>query len=153
MLILEKVIQMHKKAMLSTTSLLSDLKNESNLNSFLTRNESSFLSQSISRFFDEMLDKYHMDKKEFIRRADIDRSYGYQLLRCARYASRDNYLKLAIGIGMDLADTQLLLNLTETSPLYVKVKRDAAIIFCIERRFDLSSTQELLYNQNLKILE
>ncbi len=144
---------MLKKNPSVTTKLLGYLKNEQNIRRFLAQNESDFVSQNIASFFEEKMLKYKLDKSEIILRADIDRSYGYQILRGARYASRDNYLKIAIGMGLDLTDTQLLLNITQTSPLYVRVKRDAVIIYCIENHYTLRAAQELLYNLNSKILE
>lgn len=137
----------------STSKLLNQLKNEQDIHKFLTQNESDFLSLNIVSFFDEMMRKYNLDKSEVIHLADIDRSYGYQILRGVRYASRDIYLRMAIGMGLNLTDAQLLLNITRTSPLYVKVKRDAAIIYCIENHYTLSATQELLYHLKLKILK
>lgn len=137
----------------STAALMSDLKDESDLNTFLSHNEDFFLSSDITLFFNEMMKKYLINKNQVIANSNIERSYCYQILRGTRNAGRDNYLKIAIGMGMNLSDTQRLLSLTKTSPLYVKIKRDAAIIFCIEKHFDLKTTQELLYNQGLKILE
>lgn len=144
---------MKNKEIPSTSTLMSNLKNEPDLNTFLNQNNENFLSENVTQFFNEMMKKYTVNKNEVIAKADIERSYCYQILRGTRKASRDNYLKIAIGIGMNLTDTQLLLRLTQTSPLYVKVKRDAAIIFCIEKHCDCKDTQELLYNQGLKILE
>ncbi len=144
---------MQKKKTTITNKLLGQLKNEQSINRFLKENEPDFVSQDIVSFFEERMMKYKLDKSEIILRADIDRSYGYQILRGARYASRDNYLRIAIGMGLDLTDTQLLLNITQTSPLYVRVKRDAAIIYCIEKHYTLSAAQELLYHLKLKILE
>ena len=136
-----------------TSRLLNQLKDERTLNTFLNQNEADFLSQDVVAFFEEMMLKYKIDKSEVILRADIDRSYGYQILRGARYASRDNYIRIAIAFGFDLNDTQLLLNITQTNPLYVRIKRDAAIAYCIERHYTLASAQELLYQLKFKILE
>lgn len=144
---------MYKNKSCSTNKLLNQLKSEQNIEQFLIQYETEFLSQDMVSFFDEMMIKYSLDKSDIILRADIDRSYGYQILRGARKASRDNYLRIAIGMGLDLADTQLLLNITQTSPLYAKIKRDASVMYCIEKHYTLASTQELLYKLKLKILE
>ncbi len=143
---------MDKNESLDTGSLLNDIKNASDIKHYLHQFESGFIKTSIVSFFEEMMSKYKVSKSDIIRRADIDRGYGYQILKGTRNAGRDNYLRIAIGMGLDLPDTQLLLNITETSPLYVKIKRDAAIIYCIEKHFTLIETQEILYQLNLKIL-
>ena len=144
---------MKNKEIPSTGTLLSGLRDESDLKTFFNQNEDFFLSGDITLFFNEMMKKYRINKNEVIAHSDIERSYCYQILRGTRNASRDNYLKIAIGMGMNLTDTQILLSLTKTSPLYIKIKRDAAIIFCIEKHLDCKATQELLYNQGLNILE
>lgn len=144
---------MKRENTVNTDKLLSELKEESNLNTFWEKNTDTFVTENVPTFLNQMMTKYNINKNKVIANSDIERSYCYQILRGTRNASRDNYIKLAFGIGLNLDDTQTLLRISKTSPLYVKLKRDAAIIFCINKNFDLKETQALLYNQGLKILE
>lgn len=137
----------------STQRMLNELKAATDLDSFVENNKESFYNQSISEHFDMLLKKYGVNKNEAIERADIERSYGYQILRGARDAKRDKYIRMAIGIGLDLEDSQRLLTVAKQGVLYPKVLRDAVLIFCINGRYDLITTQTLLYDRGLETLE
>jgi hypothetical protein len=136
----------------STQHLLNELKAAPDLDSFVENNKESFLRRSISEHFDRLLKKYGVNKNEAIERADIERGYGHQILRGARDAKRDKYIRMAIGIGLDLEDTQRLLTVAKQGVLYPKVLRDAALIFCINGKYDLMTTQTLLYDYGLQTL-
>lgn len=83
-------------------------------------------------------------REHVIKRAGINRTYGHQLFNGTRKPSRDKVILLAIGFGLDIEQTQQLLKAAQESPLTPKVKRDAAIIYCIIHRFDFSEAQQLL---------
>jgi hypothetical protein len=137
----------------STQHMLNELKAAADLDSFVADNKASFCSRPISEHFDMLLKKYGMNKNEVIERADIERSYGYQILRGARDAKRDKYIRMAIGIGLDLEDAQRLLTVAKQGVLYPKVLRDAILIFGINGRYDLMTIQTLLYDHGLETLE
>lgn len=137
----------------TTSQMLNELKKEDDINEYISRNEDNFLCVSISKYLDNMLRKYCVNKNEAIAKADIDRSYGYQILNGRKYASRDKYIRLCIGIGMNLEDVQSFLTFACLGSLYVKVKRDALIIFCINHKFDIKKTQSLLFENDVKVLE
>ena len=79
-----------------------------------------------------------------IRRAGIERSYGYQLFNGTRKPSRDKAIQLAIGFGLDLKQTQDLLKISRQSPLNPRIKRDAAILYGIMHGLNLDEIQEIL---------
>lgn len=61
-------------------------------------------------------------------------------------------LQLAFGLGVGVEETQRLLRLADRSPLYPKLRRDAIILYCLNRRKTLAETQELLQSMELTIL-
>lgn len=79
-----------------------------------------------------------------IRRAGIERSYGYQLFNGTRKPSRDKAIQLAIGFGLDLKQTQDLLKISQQSPLNPRIKRDAAILYGIMHGLNIDEVQKLL---------
>lgn len=79
-----------------------------------------------------------------IRRAGIERSYGYQLFNGTRKPSRDKAIQLAIGFGLDLKQTQDLLKISRQSPLNPRIKRDAAILYGIMHGLNIDEVQKLL---------
>ncbi len=137
----------------TTAHMLNELKEEKDIESFIKRNEQSFNSKSISDHMEGLLEKYGISKTEAILRADIERGYGYQILRGIRDAARDKYIRLALGIGLDLNDTQHMLMIARHGVLYPKVMRDALLIFCINKKCDVFTVQSLLFDHHLDTLE
>lgn len=87
-----------------------------------------------------------------IKRAGIDRTYGHQLFNGRRKPSRDKVIQLAFGFGLDVEETQQLLKIARHTFLYPKIKRDAAIIYCLARNMGLAETQNVLADFDLQAL-
>lgn len=91
-------------------------------------------------------------REHVIKRAGINRTYGHQLFNGTRKPSRDKVIQLAIGFGLDIEQTQQLLKAAQDSQLTPKVKRDAAIIYCLIHRLDINDVQKLLIDFDLMCL-
>ena len=87
-----------------------------------------------------------------ILRSQIDRTYGHQLFNGTRKPSRDKILQLAIGMKLSLEETQQLLQAAGKSPLYPRLKREAVLIYCLNRGLDMMETQSLLGEKELTLL-
>lgn len=81
---------------------------------------------------------------QIIKQAGIDRTYGHQLFNGTRKPSRDKVIQLAFGFGLDVDGAQELLKLAQKSALYPRIKRDAAILYCLNHRKDVLETQIVL---------
>ena len=136
-----------------TGHMLRQLQQETSFSSFVQRNHSAFFHRSVAEQLCLMMEKYGVSKNDVVARCDIERGYGYQILRGTREASRDKLLRLAFGIGMSVEDTQQLLTLANKGPLYPKIKRDAALLFCLGRRYTLLQAVNFLYDMELDPLD
>jgi len=87
--------------------------------------------------------------EHIIKRAGLDRSIGHQLFRGDRKPSRDTVLQLAFGFRATVEETQMLLLHAGQSQLYPRVRRDAAISFCLKNGYDLVKAQCILAELNL----
>lgn len=85
-------------------------------------------------------------------KAQIERSYGYQILKGSRVPSRDKVIALAFALSLDLDETNRLLKLADHGTLYANVKRDAVIIYCLIRHYSLIETNEVLSSYHYSIL-
>jgi len=137
----------------STETMLSKLKEAHEIKDFIEENTGAFYNSTIRDHFDMLFKKYNVIKKEVIRRSNIERGYAYQILRGVKEAKRDKYIRLAIGIGLNLEDTQHLLTVTRHGILYPKILRDAVIIFSIDNRLDVLQLELLLEEQQVDPLE
>lgn len=90
--------------------------------------------------------------ERIIKRADIERSFGHQLFRGARNPSRDTVLQLAFGFKADVGMAQELLKHAGKSSLYPRVKRDTAIMYCLQNHFTIIEAQRVLHEMDLPLI-
>ncbi len=102
----------------------------------------------LSSYIYEKMDKYDITPRDIVTKTNISQSHVYQIISGKRGAGRDKLIELALALGLDLNETQLLLTLGQSGTLYPKVRRDAAIICCIKEHMDLYETNECLKKIN-----
>lgn len=90
--------------------------------------------------------------EQVIKKAAIDRTYGHQLFNGTRNPSRDKVIQLAFGFGLNVDGAQKLLKVAQKSLLYPKIKRDAAILYCLNCHRDVLETQSLLQTLGMTLL-
>ena len=136
---------------ITTDELLARLFKATQLNDVL---ENEDITQP--PLFHEYLRQLCRDRGEVaervIKRAGIDRTYGHQLFSGRRKPSRDKVIQLAFGFGLDVEETQQLLKSARHTALYPKIKRDAAIIYCLARNMEIAGAQDLLADCDLSAL-
>ena len=103
-----------------------------------------FLDEDIRSFFDELLFESGQKKSEIIQKANIPRTYGYQLMEGRRRGKRDYYILIGIAMGLDLKTVQRMLAVTKCGGLHSLIKRDAAIIFAINHGYDPIRTYDFM---------
>lgn len=117
------------------------------------QNWEEFLDDDIRSFFDALLKELGQKKSEIIRRANLSRVYGYQLMEGRRRGKRDYYLLIALAMSLDLKTTQRMLSVTKCGALHPLIKRDAAVIFAINHGYDILQTYEFMCSVGLSPLE
>ena len=113
----------------------------------------NYLDEDIRAFFDELLYKTGQKKSEIIQKANIPRTYGYQLMEGRRKGKRDYYSLIALAMGLDVTTTQRMLAVTRCSSLHSLIKRDAAIIFALNHHYDPEKTYDFMYTLGLDPLD
>ncbi|NLC72554.1 MAG: hypothetical protein GX684_02105 [Ruminococcaceae bacterium] len=116
-------------------------------------NWNGFLDDDIRAFFDELLNQTGQKKSEIIRKANLSRTYGYQIMEGRRLGKRDYYLLISIAMSLDLKTTQRMLAVTHCGALHPLIKRDAAIIFAINHGYDNEETYEFMSTLKLAPLD
>ena len=141
-----------EKKVASTSTLLQRLFKSPDLKSFFMRNAKEMQVPPFNNYIKELSRKSGMIPEQVIKQSAIERTYGHQLFNGTRKPSRDKVIQLAIGFGLNLDDTQELLKVAQKSALYPRIKRDAAIIYCINNREDIYETQCILESLHLSLL-
>ena len=139
---------MKEKKTLNTQLMNEKLKGDT----FPTELE-NFLDEDIRSFFDELLYETGQKKSEIIQKANIPRTYGYQLMEGRRKGKRDYYILIALAMGLDLKTTQRMLAVTRCSSLHSLIKRDAASVFSINHHYDPARTYDFMSTLGLEPLD
>ncbi len=136
----------------STSALLRRICHSEDLEEFLQGQFDETQIPAFHIYIDTLCRKSGQVPERIIQHSGIERTYGHQLFNGTRKPSRDKVIQLAFGFGLNLEDTQRLLQIARKSPLYPKIKRDAAIIFCIDRQKEFWETQSVLHSLGLTLL-
>ena len=92
--------------------------------------------------------------QEVFLRADVSEGYGYKLISGEKHTrQRDTILKLCLGAGFTLDETQRALKIYGMSPLYARFPRDAVLISAISAgKHDLAEINHLLKQNRQSLL-
>lgn len=135
-----------------TSTLLRRLFKAPDLEGFIVKNAGELQTPLFHDYIKELCYMTKQVPERVIKHASIERTYGHQLFNGTRNPSRDKVIQLAFGFELDVEGTQRLLRIARKSPLYPRIKRDAAILYCINNHIDIVGVQNLLYNLELTLL-
>lgn len=137
---------------LSTEELLALLFNAPSLPMFLEGKGSDISLPVFHEYITSLCAEQNEVPEHIILRAGLEKSFGHQLFSGRRAPSRDTVLQLAFGFSLSVAGTQELLKVARKSPLYPRVKRDSAIIYCLYHGISFVDTQIILHDLDLPVL-
>jgi transcriptional regulator with XRE-family HTH domain len=141
------------KERIPTDTLLRRLFKTTSLNLFVKNLEENGLNAPpFHLYIKRLCEEKELTPEQVIKKAEIERTHGHKFFNGTRNPSRDKVIQLAFGLALDCAGTQKLLTLAKRGALYPKIKRDAAIIYALERKLDFTKVQELLFDLQLPLL-
>ena len=126
-----------------TEELLDELLSTSSIDAYLDQHEPA--SRTLAEYLQQLLAEKGLRRADVVREAGINETFGYQIFKGQRNPTRDKVLQLAFALGCDLVETNRLLKAAGANELYCKDRRDAIILFCIDRGMGLTRTDEELY--------
>lgn len=105
---------------------------------FFEDNKDNFIFENKIVFRDYMrkvIREKHKTQQEVFLSAGIPNRYGYKLISGERHTlQRDVVIRMCIGAGLNLQETQKALELYQMPKLYPKFLRDAVIMIAINNR-------------------
>jgi len=135
-----------------TSEVLTKLVTAENLDEFYNENAEQLQVPVLSDYLNELCESKGISSGDLMQKTDIERGFGYQIFTGRRRLSRDVALKLALGLGLDVDETQKLLLISKNSQLYPRVARDAAILYSLHNGIDYRETQVKLHDLGMTIL-
>ena len=134
-------------------NILTGTHSQKELDSYLETHTQPSAGMDFAGCFQHFLEIHELKKSDIIRAAQLDRTYGYQILSGARQPGRDKILALCIAAGLTLRETRRCLECAGEGILYARSSRDAVIIYGIEHHMDVMKINELLLDKGERILE
>ena len=104
------------------------------------------------QYIENCMDTRGISASQLIQNAQLQRTYGYQILNGTKKPGRDKILSLCLALCMTLEETQRALTLAKEGVLYPKNRRDAVIIFALNKGFSVLETNDLLYSVEEELL-
>lgn len=107
--------------------------------------ETPLMATDLPSYLEGLLAEKGLSKAAAIRNAHLNETFGYQIFSGTRNPSRNKVIQLAFGLNATFNEAQRMLKRAGVNELYVKNRRDAIIIFCIDHGFDLNHTNDELF--------
>ena len=126
-----------------TEELLDELLSTSSIEEYLEQHEPC--SRTLAESLQQLLAEKGLERSRVVRMANLNDTFGYQIFQGTRHPGRDKVLQIAFAMALTLRETNRALTAAGASELYCKDRRDAIIIFCIDRGCSLQKVNEELY--------
>lgn len=95
----------------------------------------------------QLMMKKGISRAELIKRMNIDRNYGYQLLNGIRRPTREHVIRMGLVLGLDIVSFQKLLKTADKKPLYVRDMFDAKVFFAVKHSMDYNEAVEFIWQE------
>ena len=126
-----------------TDELLSELLDSPDPAKFARKHR--ITQRSLPDYLQQLLDEKGLKRAEVVRSAGLDATYGYQIYMGQRKPTRNKVLQIVFAMECTLQEANRVLQAAGHNELYCKNRRDAIIIFCLDKKYTLLHTNEELY--------
>lgn len=126
-----------------TEELLERLLSTASPEAYLAENATD--DRTLGFYLMGLIERHGLTRAKVARAAAVNPTHLYQICKDERKVGRDNAIKIALGVGCTLRETQRLLRHAKVSELWCKDRRDAIIIYCIEHGYSRVETDDELY--------
>ena len=136
----------------NTNTLMKRLFKAADLDTYLQGNDSYLQAPDFYTLLKSYCQQREMLPAHVIELSQIERTYGHQLFNGTRRPSRDKVIQLALGLGLSVEEAQQLLRSAGKSQLYPRLKRDAVLLYAIQKKLPILAVQESLTKYGLTLL-
>lgn len=136
----------------TTEELRNEIRAASDIEDYLTSNRENLILPNLSRHLNLLLSRKGLSKAEVVRGSQLSRAYVYQIFSGQKTPSRDKLIALAFGLRLSCEETEELLKTSKNQKLYARDKRDAVILFALQRSKTILEANDLLFDNGLETL-
>lgn len=137
----------------STDELTHEIKNATNIEDYLADNKTELLAGTLAEQLNLLLSQKDLKKADVLHGSQLSKAYIYRIFSGQKIPSRDKLIAIAFGLHLSESEMQNLLKLSGHRELYARDKRDAVILFALQRGKTVFDVNELLFQQELSVLD
>lgn len=93
------------------------------------------------------MDEKGVTRAELIKRLNLDRNYGYQLLNGTRNPRRNHLIQIGLLLELDIEQFQRMLKTAKKKPLYVRDLFDAKVFFAVKHKMRFEKAVEFIWRE------
>lgn len=101
--------------------------------------------RNLPDYLQQLLEEKGLSRPRVVAEAGLNPTYGYDIFTGKKRPSREKVLPLAFAMNCTLQEANRILQAAGVNELYVKNRRDAIIIFCLDHGYTLMKTNEELF--------
>ncbi len=135
--------KMKKRDKITTSQLLTQIRQSGSFREALEAH-SQAEQKAFSHILYTLMEERKQSAKDMIDLTGIHRSYFYAILAGQKLPSRNVVLRLSLNLHCNLSETNQLLILAGLSPLYARVRRDAVLIYAVEKKASMQEVNDML---------
>lgn len=113
--------------------------------------DESLISENKAPDIHILINKHIAEKKgehsDIIRKLNVDRSYGYQLLNGRRVPTRTQLIRIGLILGLGFEELQALLKVGGKEMLYARNMSDAKVIYAVEHGLEYDKACEFIWGE------
>ena len=136
----------------NTAKIVEELGLCDDFKTFYDENKEYMASGTLSEMLTDLQKKKNLRKTDIIKRSELSEVYAYQIFSGQRHPDRKKLLCLAVGMSLNLEETQSLLKCAGYAPLYVKLPFDSVVTYGICKRLSVIQINEILFDNDLETL-
>lgn len=135
-----------------TVSIVEELGLCYDFKTFYDEHKEYMVSDTLSEMLNRLQTEKGLRKTDIIKRSELSEVYAYQIFSGQRHPDRKKLLCLAVGLLLNLEETQTLLKCAGYAPLYVKISFDSVVMYGICKQLSVIQINEILFDNNLETL-
>lgn len=135
-----------------TSQIVEELGLCPDFKTFYQENNDYMVTSTLAELLEQLLIDKGLKKAQAIKNAELSEVYGYQIFSGIRVPERKKLLCLAVGMGLNIDDTQQLLKCAGYPQLYVKLPFDSVVLYGLFKALSVVQINELLYTYGLETL-
>ena len=136
----------------NTSEIVKELGLCPDFQTFYNENKDYMVTKKLTELLAELLEVKGIKKAHAIQRSELSEVYGYQIFSGVRVPERKKLLCLAVGMGLNIDETQKLLKCAGYAPLYAKLPFDSVVLYGLCNSMSVLQINESLFEYGLETL-